>query len=76
MLKEILKAVQASNRKVAELEKKLLEIEPSASVIRKKVATSPEVRVSWLYWLDVTCRKLLVLCSDLLFHSDDGKKGV
>ena len=49
LLKEILKEVRASNQKVADLEKKLQDIqeaEYSGKVKRMKIAPSPEVRVS------------------------------
>lgn len=55
LLKEILKEVQVSNKKVASLEKQLRELrengESSTGRKKKKTAPSPEVRVS-LYALD------------------------
>ena len=49
LLKEILKELRASKQKVADLEKQLQDIqeaEYSGKVKRKKIAPSPEVRVS------------------------------
>lgn len=49
LLKEILKEVQNSNKKVADLEKKLQDLqeaECSGSTKKKKLSPSPEVRVS------------------------------
>ena len=62
LLKEILKEVKNSNKKVAELEKKLQDLqeaECSRSTKRKKIAPSPEVRVS--------CHSCLVNCSCYLY---------
>ena len=49
MLREILKEVRAFNKKVSDIEKKLQDLEEaecSGKVKRKKIAPSPEVRVS------------------------------
>jgi len=48
MLKEILNEVRASNKKVSDLEKKLQDLEEAecSGKIKRKIAPSPEVRVS------------------------------